>query len=85
MIFESIGFKRMIYFAAICVLVGTIFVVFYDPIIGEGVTMRSVGWIYRLIDDYLGQIGIGLLLIGGGLIVGLRAWIGLRQNKKEAR
>lgn len=74
----------MMYFAGVTLIAGIIFVVFYDAIIGEAVTMRRVGWIYRLIDDYLGQLGIGLLLIGGGLIIGLRAWIGLRQEKKEA-
>lgn len=75
----------MMYFAGIAVFAGIIFVVFYDAIIGEAVTMRRIGGVYRLIDDYLGRLGIGLLLIGGGLIIGLRAWIGLRQNKKEAR
>lgn len=75
----------MIYFAGITIFAGIIFVVFYDAIVGEALTMRRVGWVYKLIDDYLGQLGIGLLLIGGGLIIGLRAWIGLRQEKKKAR
>lgn len=72
----------MLYFAGVTVVLGIVFVVFYDPIVDEGMSMRRIGWIYKLINDYLGQIGIGLLLIGGGLIIGLRAWIGLRNEKK---
>ena len=76
---EKIGFKRILIFGIIAMVVGGLVYFVFDYGIRRSTPMSEV---YRWIDKNIGrELFCGFLFVGG-LIIAIRGYIGLRQQRE---